>query len=88
MENPSTESDRLCTQGKQKRKVLRWHFPDGGRFMGSNNEHNYTQEKIYELRTSVMNAITIIDEIEWRVPYDILLLVKDLKKEMYNLCTL
>ena len=56
--------------------------------MGSNNEQNYTQEKMYELRISVMNAITIIDEIEWRVPYDILLLVKDLKKEMYNLCTL
>ena len=51
-------------------------------------EYVYDAEDIYELRKSVMNAITIIDEIEWRVPYDLWLLIKDLKKEMHNLCTL
>ena len=51
-------------------------------------EYVYDAEDIYELRKSIMNAITIIDEIEWRVPYDLWLLVKDLKKEMHNLCTL
>ena len=57
--------------------------PNGG-FM---DKVSFTAEEIIEIRRHIMNAITQIAEVDHRVPYDVWLVVQDLKEEMYKLCS-